>query len=252
MSNSKIEAFEAITNFVKDLFECFGKGPRDKSPLALYHRLISHIKYTDITAIDKSITGFHQFFARYGKEVITGELDGIPRGVSIPYGTASDRIRIDIQSFIHKSDEETKDVIREHLLTINGLLEEDEGKLTEIEKQLEQMNINSRSKEGQFVQNIMQKAQASMENIDADNPGQAIAGLLSSGIINEMLGGLNQGIGSGEMDINKLFSTMQSSMAALMPQMSEQFGAVSAAVNGGQKQNEIEIKESGPIIEEQD
>ena len=63
----------------------------------------------------------------------------------------------------------------------------------------------------------MHKAKSSMEDIDTENPGQAIMGLLSSGVIQDMVVGLQQGVSSGEMDMQKLLGSMQSAIGAIIP-----------------------------------
>jgi len=61
MTETKIEAFNAVVSFVNDLWEVYG-NPKKVSPLALYRRLISHIKPTQKEGIHKTLSGFVEFF----------------------------------------------------------------------------------------------------------------------------------------------------------------------------------------------
>jgi hypothetical protein len=126
---------------------------------------------------------------------------------------------IDIQKYIYKTnnDSETREAIRRHLMTISAILEPDSKKLEELDKRIEELNMDLGSKEGEFITGIMHKAKNSMEDIDTENPGQAIMGLLSSGVIQEMVSGLQYGVSSGEMDMQKLLGSMQTAIGSIMP-----------------------------------
>jgi hypothetical protein len=54
--------------------------------------------------------------------------------------------------------------------------------------------------------------------VDMNNPATAIMGLMNSGIIQDMVIGLQEGIGSGQMDLSNLLGSMQSAISSLVPQ----------------------------------
>lgn len=216
MDEKYVKAFNAVVTFVNDLWEVFGE-PKKASPLALYRRLIDHIKFTDVDAINKALCGFRQFLAT-NEEFILGDIERIPRGEVIPYGT-SERVYLEIQKYIYmtRDDKDTQEAIRHHLVTISAILEPDQKKIEELERRMESMNLRE-TKEGEFISNIMNKAKGVMENTSVETPQQAIMGLLGSGVIPDMMSGLQQGVGSGEMDMRRLLTTMQSAIGAMIPQ----------------------------------
>lgn len=217
MEEKFLRAFNAVITFVNDLWEVFGSAKK-VSPLALYRRLIEHIKFTDADSINKVLSGFRQFLVPYEDAIINNNLGSIPRGTTIKYGEGKTAY-LEIQKYIYqtRNDSETREAIRQHLVTISAILEPDRKKLEELDKRLSELNIDTDSREGEFITGIMHKAKNSMEQVDTENPGQAIMGLLSSGVIQDMVVGLQQGVNSGEMDMQKLLGSMQTAIGAIMP-----------------------------------
>lgn len=215
MDEKYIEAFNAVVSFVGDLWEVFG-NPKKATPLALYRRLVSHIKTTDADAVNKALSGFRQFLVTYEETILDNNLGNIPRGTIIKYGT-SKTVFLEIQKYIHLSDTETKEAIRRHLIAVSAILDPNAQKIDALEQKLTDLNIDESSNEGQFITGIMSKAKNSIENVNTDNPGQAIMGLLSSGVIQDMVVGLQSGVADGSMDMQKLLGSMQTAIGALMP-----------------------------------
>ena len=216
MKEIYLKAFNSITEFVNDLWEVF--GIRSKvTPLALYKRLIEHIKFTDEEAIMKAIQPFSSFVKRYNSAIISGNLDEIPRGEIIRYGE-NNKIVIEIQKFIYKGDNETKTIIRQYLLTINAILNPSKEAIDELEKKRSTLGLDD-SYESNFLTNVMDKAKTSMQDIDTENPSVALASLAQSGVIQELFSGLQTGMASGEMDFGKLVGSMQGALGNLMKGM---------------------------------
>lgn len=237
LDERKLKAFNAIVSFVTDLNEAFG-NPKNVTPLSLYTRLVvNHIKFTEVDRIDSALSGFETFVDKYSSAIMKCEWDGIPRDTVIPYGT-SDKICLEIQKYIYKADELTRKVIRQHLLTIGAILRpvDNEALLNALTsaslqniKPLElnapkdlktALNIDENTKEGKFISGIMYKVKDAMEDMGGDtgNPTAALMNLATSGVIPELIGGLQAGVSSGEMDMTKLMHTMIGAMHTLLPQ----------------------------------
>lgn len=221
-----IDAFGAVVEFLNDLWSVYGQTKK-VTPLALYHRLVQHIKFTDKEGIRKVVGGFSQFLSVYNDHILEDRLADIPRDTRILYDN-SDRIYLDIQKFIYQADKPTKDAIRKHLLTISAILEPDAKKIEELSKKpspLPGLTLpTDDTPEGKFISGIMTKAQTTMETVgESENPMAAVMKLLQSGIVQDMMAGMNQGLGSGEMDMSRMFKTLQTTMGAFtnMSQSSE-------------------------------
>ena len=100
MEERFLRAFNAVITFVNDLWEVFGSAKK-VSPLALYRRLIEHIKFTDADSINKVLSGFRQFLVPYEDAIINNNLGAIPRGTTIKYGEGKTAY-LEIQKYIYQ------------------------------------------------------------------------------------------------------------------------------------------------------
>jgi len=224
-TRAQIEAFHAISLFVNELWNVYGtrKAP---TPLALYHRLLEHVSSTDVEGMIAFVKGFSDFVTKYETALINNDLTSIPRGERVTYGV-SNTVYLEIQKYIHQADEDTREVIRQHLLTISTILAPNDRKVAELESRLAAANIKGLnfgedSPESEFLTGIMSKAKNTMETVDTSNPMAAIMGMVQSGILQDMFTGLQTGVESGKMDMQKLLGTMQTAIGALMPQQTSE------------------------------
>ena len=222
----KREIYTAIVNFVEALWDGGFGNAKKATPLTLYHYLIQNVKITDQEKIDNIVKGFELFCSLYEREIVEDKLDNFLENF-IPYGpgTGSGKVKIEIQKFIYKTrnDPDTRQSIRRHLLTISTLIKPDQSKIEQLEKKpLNELNLDPDTPEGRFLTNVMTKAKANMQNIDTSNPMQAVMGIAQSGVLTDMIDGLKNGVGSGEMSFPKLFQAMQGAISAVMPNMTEE------------------------------
>lgn len=221
------EVFNAIVSFVNDLNDVFGttKAVKGKaSSLALYHRLIQNLKTGDYDGIAKAVLGFRVFLSRYELALIKNDLTSIPEGTCILYGN-SERICIEIQKYMYQSrnHEDTLTIIRQHLLTIGMIIDPTPDKCTTLEnaqKEREAMmpGIDTSTKEGQFINDILETAKSGMAGINTNDPMTAMMGVYKSGALQKMMTGLND----GSMNPRSLGRMMKKTLNALIPDEDEE------------------------------
>lgn len=214
--------YVAIKDFVNDLNEVFS----NLRSMKLYHRLLENIKVdVDTVGIQKCITGFKVFFTNYEKKLESVELlMEIPRDTYIRYGD-SPNVFLEIQKYLYKATKDQKEIIRRHLLTIAASIDPSERTLSVLESSspvLEKMGLSSGTQEGRFVEAVMNKAKKAMENTETDDPTTAIMGLFSSGVITDMVKGLQSGVNNKTMDVNKLLTGMQGALSGIIEAAKEE------------------------------
>lgn len=249
MEANTVQAFVAIKQFVEALAEIYDKK-KGVTPLGLYRRLLTFVKAekSEGKNIQKFLRGFALFYQEYNEYLVSDTLNKIPQGTHISY---SKNAYIDIQKFIYKSreDSDVRQQIRVHLLTIQAFLETDDAKADYLlQKVTESENLTA---EDQFVSNIVQKAQNAINDLDpetANNPMTAVSGLMKSGILSEMIVGLQNKVGSGEMDPSRLLQSMQGTMSKVLNDTSSSLGDYDEDV-----ENSLKDKDSptGVVLEEQ-
>jgi hypothetical protein len=212
-------SFRAIKGFVNDLWYAFGTSGRP-TPLSLYVRLLECVSEKESEdGLQKYISGFVVFFSNYGTTLTdTEKFVEIPRGTVIRYGS-SKNVYLEIQKYIYKSNNEQKEIIRQHLLTVNATINPSEKSISALDPNaalLEKMGLNDGSQEGAFVSQIMKKAKKVMAEQNNDDPAAAITGLLTSGVITDLVKGVQSGVGGGQMDVGKLLGSLQGALSSII------------------------------------
>lgn len=203
-----INIFKAISNFVTDLGETFAN---ENHALALYERLISKTNMTHTEAVEKHITAFRKFCVENEENIINKKAEF---NQNIVY---SQKVFLDLNNiFKLEMDDETRENIWLHLLTITALVHPS-PKIKETLKTITNSNANSSGSlmkfdgdtdEDNFLNGIISKVEKHV-NPEMTNPQEAIANIMSSGMITDLVQNLNSGISSGKLDLMKMMGSVQ-------------------------------------------
>ena len=199
--NYELIAFKAISEFTKELGEIFTSKDKNHS-LKLYEHLLNKTTLTHDKAIKKHIEAFREFCVS-NRDAIKSKNFSLLVKDKVVYST---RVFIDFTSIFKEADRETTAVIWKHLLTISALVDP-AGKAKEILKN------SSSTKEANFLSDIIEKVESNVN--PNSNPLEAISSIMSSGVFNELITGMNSGIQNGDLDLGKLMGTVQTMCSTL-------------------------------------
>ena len=199
--NYELIAFKAISEFTKELGEIFTSKDKNHS-LKLYEHLLNKTTLTHDKAIKKQIEAFREFCVS-NRDAIKSKNFSLLVKDKVVYST---RVFIDFTSIFKEADRETTAVIWKHLLTISALVDP-AGKAKEILKN------SSSTKEANFLSDIIEKVESNVN--PNSNPLEAISSIMSSGVFNELITGMNSGIQNGDLDLGKLMGTVQTMCSTL-------------------------------------
>jgi hypothetical protein len=205
--NSKI--FKAIIEFTDQLNDTFGK--EDVNVLKLY-RIINKTPLTNRKMIDRHLSIFHTFLNENREAIIARR----PESFQADRIQLTDKIYMNLRAILEKSDESVRKAIWQHLFNIMYLFNpEDDVIRTELKASLAEQD----TKENKFLMDTFSKFEKVMaENKDMQNPSDPMAmvsNLMQSGFLNDMIGGINNGVSSGSLDIKSLIGTVQNLLGNL-------------------------------------
>jgi hypothetical protein len=208
--DTNIIIFKTISTFIIDLSELYGKRQHS---LSLYKRLISKTAIVHEKAIDKNIDIFKTFCIQ-NREAIQSKNETLLTNPLLKY---SDRVFINMADIFKMADEESKEVIWRHLLTISAFLDP----VSNAKKILKEMQeTETGSKEENFLTGIIEKVENSIDpQATSQNPMQAVASIMQSGVFTDLITSMQTGIESGELNINKLMGTVQGMLGAGQQQL---------------------------------
>jgi len=216
MNETYLNAFKAVCSFINDMWGVYGDDKK-VTPLALYKRLLSHIKETDSNSINKVLSGFREFLKIHEFSLLNENLEEIPKGTKIYYGN-SNRVYLDIEDYIYQSrgDDSIRSAILSHLLTISNILEPTSAKNDRINKLTDIISSDSSTPnvEMNFFNEILEDTTKSLGDLNTSSSDKNLnienifSVMVSSGVVGNVFGKLQEGIGSGRINPEKLYSSM--------------------------------------------
>jgi hypothetical protein len=212
-NNSSLIAFKAISNFTQEIGQIYSAKHRG---LKLYCRLINKTTLSHENAIEKHIIVFRNFCSENRDAIKTGNYKDLkPDRISY-----SSRVYIDIVNIFKESDKETSSAIWKHLLYISALVDP-AGKA----KQILEENMKSGKSGGtetEFLSNIIDSVEKHVD--PSSNPMDAISSIMKSGIFTELIGGMNNGLEGGQLDMGKLMGAVSCMVGTLSQQSGDSEG----------------------------
>jgi len=203
-SNTNLICFKAISNFTTELGETFSRQHR---PLKLYKRLINQTTITHEKPIQNHINAFRKFCIDNRDGIVKKD----SKSFTNPKISYSQRVYIDMSEIFKLADKETIPVIWQHLLCISAIVDP-AGKAKEILKENLQLGKTGGT-ETNFLTNIIDKVE---EHVDPNsNPMEAVSSIMQSGVFTDLIGGMNQGLSNGSLDIGKLMGAVQGMVSQL-------------------------------------
>jgi hypothetical protein len=263
------QVFDAIKAFILSLNETFNQGNKKANPLNLYGRLIKQMQFVNTDSVKKVVGGFKSFFKEYS-EIVNNDITKLPNDIQIKYGN-SEKVFIEITRYIKLSTAETQNVIKNHLLAINALMNPTKENIEALKKVEDVSSKTSSFKgsgntegksndsssspnsfineklaqtnEGKLVGDILNNVKESMENAGLgstedvmSNPLPAIMGLMQSGVLQNTFSALQSGIDGKTLNFRRLIGVVTS----LIPSEEEDENAQTTTVSTTVKESTIQ------------
>jgi hypothetical protein len=210
MDNTSVLIFKAICEFVSELNNEFGSSHKN---IALYNRLLEKTGIVNVGPVNKHIDCFRNFFLKNQKAMEEKNTEFLVEQ-KISY---SDRVFIDVSVILRKASKDNSKVIWQHLLNIWCLIDP----ASQARRLLSESLKNSENKDGtaeeDFLTNIISKVEqtVSKEKIDQENPMAAISTLMQSGVMTDLVNGMQKGLSDGSLNVGKLMSSVQTIMGKM-------------------------------------
>ena len=238
LDETSLLAFKAITDFATDLHQVFGK---DQKSLRLYCSLLEHTSLIHVEPIQKHIAAFRKFCVE-NRKAILDKSEGDLVNTKIKY---SEKVFIDVAPFFKIADVQIKNVIWKHLLTISALTDpSSKAKKILLDSIKRTQARGGTGSEEKFLTNIFDKVNSHVDPDQIANPMEAVSSIMNSGIFSDLLGNMNSGLQSGELDLGRLFGAFQGMLGSMnamgdgnddmpMPNMGAMFGNIAAGMLSG-------------------
>lgn len=210
---NNLMSFRAISNFVRDLNQVFGESEKYRQ-IALYNRLLEKTTVSHEKPVAKHIECFNQFCVANREAILEKSLEKI---IS-PLVSYSDKVFIDTRSILIDGDDDTKEAIWNHLLAISAIVDPGSNAKKILKENMERQLTSvggAGGNEEEFLSNIINKVETSLDPSTMENPLQAVGSILSSGILTDVVGNMQKGLSDGSLNLGKLMGSMQNVMGKM-------------------------------------
>lgn len=212
--DSSTKKINLIYEFVKSLNDTY---PKNK-PIALYARLLERNMSTDKHR-QQQFRAFRTFLIKNTDAIAQMNVSALVYK-KIAFAP---NVFIDVESFLKDDSPDFQRTVWQYLCGLNMLFfpSNHSKELYKRTLTLTQQLGTADSMEGQLVEKAFDKIQNILPDVESagDNPMSVLGTLLSSGAIGELMGDLQSGIASGQMDTRKLLNMAQTVLSNLNSQL---------------------------------
>lgn len=208
MNDTTIFIFKTICEFIRDLNDVFGKNHK---PLALYAHLIEKTGIIHQDPIKKHIQIFHEFCSSNEEAILEKNVEKIVQS-EIRY---SAKVFIDVKEILEKADADEVSVIWSHLLTIHAVIDPSSRAKLVLKEEMEKKRKSGESgTEEQFLAGLIDKVGKHVDP-NAASPMDMMNQIMGSGVFQELVTNMNDGLSSGQLDMGKMIGGLQTMMGSL-------------------------------------
>lgn len=214
-SELRHKRFNTLKKFVHEMASFF----QDDMALKLYNHLLRKTTIKHRVPVSRHLQIFTEFCKNNRKQILSSNTAF--QQTKLEY---SKRVYIDFSKIfkdIEDGDEgpETQSVLFDHLLVLSMVFDP-EGQANKVLKEKADDEANDEIKHlfgsNPFLADMMEKVEGHVK--PGANPMEAMSSMVSSGLLEELVGGMQQKIQSGEVDMDQLIGSVQRITSSLPPE----------------------------------
>jgi hypothetical protein len=216
-NETRVLVFKYICNFIKDLNESFGE--KQKS-LLLYAHLMDKTGIMHEEPIKKHVQLFYSFVKANEEPITNKDLNHLIEK-KIFY---SEKVGIDLDEILTIADQDEKDAICKHLLTLLAILDPSSSAKKVLKDEIDKKaKRGEKGNEEMFLKNVIDKVSSEMDG-NVENPMQLMNKMMTSGVFTEVVENMNSSLNDGSLDMGKMIGTMQMLMGNIGSMMNNMNG----------------------------
>ena len=198
--------FKCIVDFIHSLNELYGEKYHN---LQLYDLLMDKTGIVHEEPIRKHIHLFYDFVRENEDSILERNLTLI-KVWKIEY---SEKVFIDLKPIFEEANNEDKQCIWNHLLTLLAILIPT-SKAKQILKEMKEKK-KKKGNEEDFLTNIMDKVGQHINPSTSSNPAEMMNDIMGSGLFTELMSDMNKGMSNGDLDVNVMMGSLQNMIGRL-------------------------------------
>lgn len=199
--DDNLRIFKKIKSFVSEL-----QNITSNQTVKNYFLFLDKTPDNHSKGVAKQVSIFQDWILANETAITQGDISALAE-TAIEYNKD---IQIPLKAIALENESSIQEVILKHLQLILFLFKPSEELNVVISSQKSKVK-----NEENFLNNFMNKIEASYSNTEFTDPMQATTQLMSSNIFGELVSGLEQGVNDGSLDLMSLMGTVQGMIGAL-------------------------------------
>ena len=196
-----MKLYKCIKTYVNNLDECYGE---DLVNIRLYNNLLKKTTSSHTEAINKHIKLFSDFCDVNEKIILDNEYNNLVNS-KIKF---TENVYLDVNEILEMCDDDSeKKNMWKHLQLMCSV--------NNPSINAKEILFKKETSETNFLKNMMDKVESSVDNMDSSNPMEAITGMMSSGVFSELVGSMTSGLQSGDLNIGNLLGTVNEMVGSM-------------------------------------
>ena len=196
-----MKLYKCIKTYVNNLDECYGE---ELVNIRLYNNLLKKTTNSHTEAISKHINLFSDFCDVNERVILDNEYKNLVNS-KIKF---TENVYLDMNEILEMCDDDSeKKNIWKHLQLMCSV--------NNPSINAKEVLFQKETSETNFLKNMMDKVESSVDNMDSSNPMEAITGMMSSGVFSELVGSMTSGLQSGDLNIGNLLGTVNEMVGSM-------------------------------------
>lgn len=218
MENNNLNVFSKILLFLNELNVMFGDKYKN---VFLYYKLCKKTTISNTNGITKHVEYFNRFLLTNKENILRKNFKDLnPTEIRFD---KSEKVFVNVQEIMKNTDKPTREVMFKHLHFLLCLVNPDDKSLQQslLKDDVTKISVGDSSeketKESSFINNFVSKVKNNFEtsSSQSSNPMEMAMQLMQSGVFSDITSQMKDGLGNGELKIDKLVSNVQSMIGNL-------------------------------------
>ena len=232
MENNNLNVFSKILLFLNELNAMFGDKYKN---VFLYYKLCKKTTISNTNGITKHVEYFNRFLLPNKENILRKNFKDLnPTEIRFD---KSEKVFVNVQEIMKNTDKPTREVMFKHLHFLLCLVNPDDKSLQQsllkdvpgtlkdvpgtLKDDVTKISVGDSSeketKESSFINNFVSKVKNNFEtsSSQSSNPMEMAMQLMQSGVFSDITSQMKDGLGNGELKIDKLVSNVQSMIGNL-------------------------------------
>jgi hypothetical protein len=202
-----LKFFSKAINFVNELNKVFsGKYPN----IRLYYKLMKKTPIGNTKAIQKHVELISSYITKNEEAIKTKDIKKMQLSENIIF---NDKIFLNLSDCLKEGDKETRNVIFTHLQLLMYISTPSD----ELKSILQKSSQSSETKpeERKFIDGLVGKLEKQFGDKEFKDPLSAAMNMMQSGLFNDIIQDMNNGVQSGELNPQNLLGSVQGMLGEL-------------------------------------